>query len=90
VSVEPRRNHARVVQNQQVAGPQQRGKLGKTRVAQRAGRAVHNQHPALAALGRRLLRNQLRGQIKVEIGDAQAVPGFAFFWQIRHARGFPK
>jgi hypothetical protein len=70
--VEARRNHAAVVEDQQVAGMEQRGKIGKVRVAQSSGRAIHHQHAALAALGGRLLRDQLRGQVEIEIGNAQA------------------
>jgi hypothetical protein len=88
--VKARRNHAAFVQDQQVAGIEQRGKFGKIRVAQSSGCAIHHQHTALAALGGRLLRDQLRGQVKIEIDNAQASRGIVFFSQVRHARGFLK
>ena len=80
MGVKARRYDARVVQNQQVAGVEQRRKLGEARVAQCACCAIHRQHAALAALGWRLLRDQLGGEIEVKIGDAQA----------GHARDFLK
>ena len=76
--IKPSGNHTAVVQHQHVAGRQQRRKLRKLRIAQKACRAIHDQHAALAARGGRLLRNQLRRQVEVEVGNAQAGHPAAF------------
>ena len=56
----------------------QRRKLGEACVGESAGCAVHGQHPALAALGGRLLRNQLRRQVEIKVGNTLAVHDPAF------------
>src|SRR6266568_4747646 len=71
--IQPRWNHAAVVEHQQIAGSQQGRELGELTVAQLACRAVHQEHATLVALRRRLLRNQLRRKFKIEIGDPQSV-----------------
>ena len=66
------RNHAAVVEHQQVALPQICSKTREKIVAQSACSAIHHQHAAHAAFGRRLLRDQLRGQIVVEVFNSVA------------------
>src|SRR5579875_432364 len=74
---EPCRNDAAVIEHQQIARLQQRGKLRKRAVAKCACDAIHDQHAALASLGRRLLRYQLLGQVEIEVRNTQARGRFA-------------
>ena len=62
--IEPRRNHAAVIQHQQIAGPQQGRELAELRIAKIPGRAIHHQHAALSAFRRRLLRNQFVAEVQ--------------------------
>ncbi len=66
-----RGNHAAVVEHQQIARLEQCRKLREAAVAECPGGAIQHHHAALAALGRRLLRNQFLGQVVIEIGDAE-------------------
>jgi hypothetical protein len=71
--IEARGNHAAVVEHQKVARLEQRRELGKRPIPQGPGGAIHRQHAALAALRWRLLGNQLRRQVEVEVCHAKAV-----------------
>ncbi len=64
---QPRRKHPRVVEDQQVSGTQQLWKFAESPVFQRTG--THVQQPRSRAFGRRMLRNQLWRQRKIEIGN---------------------
>jgi hypothetical protein len=70
--VEARGNYAAVVEDQQVASPQMSSKTREKVVMKRAGRAVHDHHAAGAALGGRLLRDELFWEFIVEVCHAQA------------------
>ena len=59
--IQPRRNHAAVVQNKQVAFAQHLGKISKHAVGVFARLAIESQHTRAGALRRRLLRDQFRG-----------------------------
>src|ERR1039458_1031659 len=76
--IKPRRNHTAVVQYEQVARVEQRREFREIRVAQHAGSAIQDQHAAQAAFCRRLLRNQLLGQIEAKVGNAKASHPEAF------------
>ena len=67
--VETGGNDAAVVEDEQIAGVEQVAELRKMGICESAGGAIEHQHAARAALGGRLLRNQLRRQIEIEVGD---------------------
>jgi hypothetical protein len=60
-----RLDHAGVVEHEQVTGVQQAGKIAKDAVGERGGGAI--EQARAAALGRRMLRDQLVGQLEVEV-----------------------
>ncbi len=62
VAKEARGNHARVVEHQQIACPQQRGQIGKTQIAPGAARAIEGQQTAGGARRCRILRDQIVGK----------------------------
>ena len=62
-----RRQNARVVRHQQIAGFQIIDDVAEDAVLDRAGFAVHDQHAARIAHRRRLLRDELLGKIVIEI-----------------------
>ena len=66
---EPRRKDARVVDHEQVAGPQQRRQVGELVMPHISARAVECEQPRGAPLYRGILGNQLVGQVEVEVGD---------------------
>jgi hypothetical protein len=68
VPEQPRREHARVVHDEQIAGPEEARKLLDGRVLDRAGRSPQDQEPRRAAR-RGVLRDELFGQIEIELGD---------------------
>src|SRR6266702_3550252 len=72
-------NDAAVVEYNEIAGLEERGKAGEAVVAQCTGGAVHHQHTALAALSGLLLRNQLRQQVDIEVGNAKHCAAFCIF-----------
>ena len=59
--IEPRGNHARVVEHQQIARIEQRRKLGELRIAQGAGGAVHRPTCGSGRARRGLLARSTRG-----------------------------
>ena len=65
---QPRRQHPRIVEHQQVARPEQACQIAKPQVGRIAAlRQV--QQPAVAATRTRLLRNQALGQVVMKIAQ---------------------
>ena len=64
-----RRQHAGVVQHQQIAGPQQRWEIAEPVVLERSHVAVKNKHARGSAIRKRLLGNPFRRQKIIEIAD---------------------
>ena len=64
-----RRQHARVVEHEPVACPEKARQVAKAAILPTAWDAVDDQHAAVIALLQGLLRNQIRRQVKVEIGN---------------------
>jgi hypothetical protein len=58
-SQQPRSEHARVVDDEQVACAEQRWQFEETAIVERAGRPIDDQQTRKPPLVRRLLRNQL-------------------------------
>ncbi len=88
--VEARGNDAAVVEDEQIAGAQVRAKAGEKVVVQAPVSAVHDQHAAGAALGGRLLRDQLFGQIVVEVRRHGAPHFYPLEQSLFRHRHFPK
>jgi hypothetical protein len=63
------RKDSAVIQNENIALVQMSGKIGEQIVLDRAGLPVEHQHPRGAAIGERLLRNQFRRKMEIEVGD---------------------
>ena len=63
---QPRLDHAGVVEDQQVAGVQQRRQVAEHPIDRRRAGTVEQPRPA--AFGRRMLRNQLGRQVEIEVG----------------------
>jgi hypothetical protein len=66
---QPRRKHARVVDHQQITRLQQRRQIGEAMMPDAAARAIERHQSAGAALRRRLLRDQIFGKGKIEVGN---------------------
>ena len=64
----PRRDHPRVVDDHEVAGPQQVRQVGDAPVREAV---AHMQQPRRVARLRGALRDQVRGQVEIEIAGAQ-------------------
>ena len=64
-----RREDARVVDDQQIAGAEQRRQVVEGEMRDAPARAIERHEPAAAARGRRLLRDQLVREIEIEVGD---------------------
>src|ERR1700733_10558541 len=62
-----RRNHARIVENQQIRRAQQGWEVAKLKVAPRSGGAIERQHPAGGARRRGPLSNEFLGKIEVKV-----------------------
>ncbi len=69
-AVQPRRDHARVVDDQQVPRTQQAWELDESAVGQRPGAPVQVQQPAVAAPRDRVPRDQVVGKFVVEVAAA--------------------
>ena len=65
------RKHPGVVDDEQIAGAEERWKIGELPVRHLAAGAVQHKEPAAAALGGRLLRDEIVGQREIEVGDVQ-------------------
>ncbi len=70
-SEQPRLQHARVVEHEQVAGHEQALDVGEREVAQRVARDV--QQPARRPFGQRVLRDQVRRQVEVEVVEGEVL-----------------
>ena len=70
-AVQAGRDHARVVEDQQVAGLQQVRQVADAGIAQGRGRGRHHQQAARGALGQGRLRDQLGRQVVMEVGALQ-------------------
>ena len=70
---QPRLDHAGVVEHEQIVRAEQLLDVGEVQVAQRGWRDV--QQATCAAIGQRVLRNQLRRQLEVKIGERQLTFG---------------
>ena len=70
-SEQPRREHARIVGDEQVARTKERWQIANPGVSDRTGLPIQHEHPRLAA-GRGGLRNQVVGQMEVEVGTFTA------------------
>ena len=68
---EPRRKHARVVDDEQIAGAQVIGQPRERRVLDGTRLPRQHQQSRLPSLGRRTLSDQLVRQIEVEIAGSQ-------------------
>jgi hypothetical protein len=66
---EARGQDAGVVEDEEIAGLEELREVGEEVVAEGAGGAVEDQHPAGAALGGRVLGDQFFRQVEVEVGD---------------------
>src|SRR3989442_1753193 len=69
-AVDPRGNHPRVVQHEEIAGAEQLRKLADGAMPAGARDAIEHEQPGIAALRGRLLRHQLGRQRVVEVGQA--------------------
>jgi hypothetical protein len=69
---QPRREHAGVVDDQEIAGAQEIGQRGNARVGQRAAGAVGHQQTRAGAVRRRFLRDEIGWEIEVEVADIHA------------------
>ncbi len=68
---QPRRDHPRVVPGQDVAAVQQPRQLVEMMVRHPPAGAVQHQQPRLLARLRRVLGNQLRGQVEIKVAGTQ-------------------
>jgi hypothetical protein len=66
---EARWKHLCVIDHKEIAGAQELGKARNGGVLRAACVFVQHEQPAGAAFGRRRLRNQVRGQIEIEISN---------------------
>ena len=66
-AAEAGRDHARVVEDQEIAGVQVLHEVAKPAMLDLTRAAMQNQQPRLVALRRWRLRDQLRRQLKIEI-----------------------
>src|SRR5687768_5701736 len=66
--VKPRGNHARVVEDQQVAGRQQSRQVADQAIGVSAAGAVEREHAARRSLGERLLGDQGFGKVVMKVG----------------------
>ena len=71
VGEEARRDHLGVVEQAEVAGPEERGEVREAGVGHRAGRAVEHHHAGIGADGGRIGGDQPGRQRVVEVGRAQ-------------------
>src|SRR5258705_5129531 len=73
LSVQPRGDHARGVDDEQVARGNQRGEIAELQMARRPARAVEYEQPARRAIGERMLSDLFRRKVVVEIGESVRV-----------------
>ena len=68
LSNQSRREHARVVDDQEIPRAKQRRQLGEAPMLHALARAVEHHQPAAAAFRRRLLGDQFVRKIEVKVG----------------------
>jgi len=68
--VQARRDHARVVEHQQVAGVHQPGQVAHAPIGERAAGAIKRQQPARGSLRERLLGDEFFGEFVSEVTAA--------------------
>ena len=71
VPEQSRRQHAGIVEDEQVAGAQQRRQIGEAAILETPRSRIDDQQPARRALGQRALRNHFGRQIEMEVGLVQ-------------------
>src|ERR1035437_8073088 len=69
MSEKTRGQHLGIVKDQQIAGPQQLGKVAKYQVAESIVAAAEVQQPRSRPIGQRFLGDQFLRQAIIEIGD---------------------
>src|SRR5215472_10206883 len=93
---ETRGKDAAVVHHQQIVSPQKVGEVNELLVGPRAAIAAEMQHTRSAAINQRLLRDQLFGKMKIEVGNQHSgdyrPPFFvcrctSLFWKCRYNAG---
>ncbi len=67
-AMQARRDHSRVVEDQQVAGAQKRRQVDELAIGQRTCGTLQVQQPAAAARGGRMAGDQFVGQVEMEVG----------------------
>ena len=67
--MQPRGNDARRIDDEQVAGRNQRREIVEMQMPCRTGAAVEHEQPARRAVGERVLRDLLLRQVVVEVGE---------------------
>ena len=72
-AIEPRRENAGVVKDNQIAGPQQVGKIPKQPVSILAAGSLQMQHPGVVTAGKWFLGDEFVGQVEVEVRNQHAV-----------------
>ncbi len=80
------RQHAGVVEHEQIACAQELRQLGECAIRKRAARAVEHEQPARAPLGERYLRDELGRQVEMKIAALHGGAILAARW--RRARLF--
>lgn len=68
-AIEPGGKNAGVVEDDEVARPQQNGKVTKFAVGPLSGGALHVQHAGSVTGSKRFLGNEFVGKMEVEIGN---------------------
>ena len=64
-----RRKHFRIVDDEDVARPEQLGKIAELTMNEGASLAVEHQQPAAASFNGRLLRDQFVRKLEIEVGN---------------------
>ena len=67
-TLQSRRDHPRVVEYQEVIGPQEARQVDELSIDGRAGAPLQNEQPRGRTLGQRPLGNQLLGELEIEVG----------------------
>ncbi len=67
-----RRQHARVVEHQQIAGFEQRGQVAEPLMTPHVSPSPNHQQTRLVALGARILSDEVRRQLVVQLVDADS------------------
>jgi len=70
-AIKPRRQHARVVENQKIARCKKLDEIGEMTILEPTVRSIHDEKAARRALSERRLRDQFGRQLEMEIGFLQ-------------------